>query len=120
MGGQKITPTFTATFPKSGEMLFLFLIYNEGATSAGKPDLEVNYRVFRAAESKPFGKLPSTSFNATTLPAEFNMSAGHQVIVAQGFPLATFAPGEYKLEIGITDKLSSQTIQRAVSFTVLP
>jgi hypothetical protein len=120
MGGQRITPTFTPTFSKSGEMLFLFLIYNEGANSNGKPDLDVNYSVFRGSETKPFGKLPTTSFNATTLPAEFNLNAGHQVLVAQGIPLATFAPGEYKLEIAVSDKTNGQTIQRPIQFTVAP
>jgi hypothetical protein len=120
IGGQRITPTFTSTFPRSGEMLFLFLIYNEGADSSGKPDLDVNYSVFRGNETKPFGKLPTTSFNAATLPAEFNLSAGHQVLVGQGIPLATFAPGEYRLEVGISDKTNGQSIQRPIPFTVAP
>jgi hypothetical protein len=120
IGGQKITPTFTSTFPKSGEMLFLFLIYNEGASSDGKPDLDVSYSVFRGTEAKPFGKLPTTSFNAATLPAEFNSNAGHQVLVAQGIPLATFAPGDYRVEVGISDKTNGQSIQRPIQFTVAP
>lgn len=120
IGGQKITPTFTPAFSKSGELLFVFLIYNQGATAAGKPDLEVSYTVSRGAEAKPFAKMPTTQFNATTLPAEFNMNAGHQVMVAQGVPLASFAPGDYKLGIGITDKASNQTITRDVPFTVVP
>jgi hypothetical protein len=76
--------------------------------------------VFRGSESKPFGKLPTTSFNATTLPAEFNLSAGHQVLVGQGIPLATFAPGEYRLEVGISDKTNGESIQRPIPFTVAP
>ena len=120
IGGQKITPTFTPAFAKSAELLFVFLIYNEGATSEGKPDIEVGYTVSRGAEAKPFAKMPTTLFNATTLPAEFNLNAGHQVMVAQGVPLSTFAPGEYTLGIGITDKTKNQTITRAVPFKVSP
>ena len=118
IGGQRITPTFTPSFAKSGELLFVFLIYNPGATPEGKPDLEVAYTVSRAAETKPFAKMPNTQFNATTLPAAFNLNAGHQVMVAQGVPLASFAPGDYKLGIGITDKTKNQTITRDVPFTV--
>ena len=120
IGGQKITPTFTPVFDKSAELLFLFLIYNEGATPEGKPDIEVGYTVSRASESKPFAKMPNTLFNGTTLPAEFNVNAGHQVMVAQGVPLSSFAPGDYKLGIGITDKTKNQTISRTVDFTVSP
>ena len=64
IGGQKITPTFTPSFAKSGELLFVFLIYNAGATPEGKPDIEVAYTVSRAAEAKPFAKMPNTQFNA--------------------------------------------------------
>ena len=120
LGGQKITPTFTPAFAKSDELLFVFLIYNVGGTPEGKPDIDVGYTVSRGEEAKPFAKMPTTSFNGTTLPAEFNLNAGHQVMVAQGVPLASFAPGEYKLGIGITDKAKNQTITRTVPFTVVP
>ena len=120
LGGQRIAPTFAATFPKSSELLFLFLIYNEGAAAGDKPDLDITYSMFRGTETKPFGKLAPASFNAKTLPAEFSLSAGHQVLVAQGVPLATFAPGAYRLEIGVADKVTNQNITRTVPFSVEP
>ena len=46
------------------------------------------------------------------------MGAGHQVMVAQGFPLASFAPGDYKLEIKVTDKIANKSVTRDVNFTV--
>ena len=119
-GGQRIAPTFAATFPRSGELLFLFLIYNEGAAAGDKPDLEITYNMFRGAETKPFGKLAPASFNAKTLPSEFSLSEGHQVLVAQGVPLAAFAPGAYRLEIGVADKVTNQSITRTVPFSVEP
>lgn len=120
IGGYRITPAFTPTFPQSTELLFAFFVYNEGLSSGGKPDLDVNYYFSRAAEAKPFSRAPTTSFNATTLPPEFNLSAGHEVIVGQGIPLTSFAPGDYKVEIRITDKTIDQTITRNVPFTVVP
>ena len=98
----------------------MFLVYNEGAGPAGKPDIEVGYTLTRGAEAKPFAKMPNTLFNATTLPAEFNSSAGHQVMVVQGVPLASLAPGDYKLAIAITDKTNNGAITRTVPFTVIP
>lgn len=120
LGGYKMTPAFTPTFPQSGELLFVFFIYNEGAAASGKPDMDVEYFFYRAAEAKPFSKAATSAFNATTLPAEFNLAAGHQVLVGQGIPLTSFAPGDYRLELKITDKTSSQTITRMVPFTVTP
>ncbi len=118
IGGRRITPTLSPVFSKSGELLFVFLVYNEGATTADKPDLDVAYTMFRGTEPKPFAKMPTTSFNATTLPAEFSLAAGHQVLEVQGVPLASFAPGDYRLGITITDKTKAASINREVKFTV--
>lgn len=122
ISGYRMTPSFLSSIPQSGELLFVFVIYNEGVAASGKPDLDVEYNFFRAAEDKPFTKLATQSFNATTLPGQFDIKLGHQVFVGQGIPLKsaamTFAPGDYRLEIKITDKTSSQTILRNVPFTV--
>ena len=103
--------------------MFVFFIYNEGVAASGKPDLDVEYNFYRGAEEKPFTKLATQSFNATTLPGQFDLeSVGHQVFVGQGIPREsaqmTFSPGEYRLEIKITDKTNSQAITRSVPFTV--
>jgi hypothetical protein len=122
ISGYKITPVWSGTFSQANELLFVFFIYNEGAAANGKPDVDVAYNFFRGSEEKPFTRLATQSFNATTLPAEFNLAAGHQVMVGQGVPLKsaamTFAPGQYRLEIQVTDKTSNQTITRNVPFTV--
>ncbi|MCM3880628.1 MAG: hypothetical protein ND807_11015 [Vicinamibacterales bacterium] len=120
ISGYKITPRFSAAIPKAEELVFVFFIYNEGVTPAGKPDLDVDYMFYRAAEDKPFSKLATTSFNATTLPGEFDIAKGHQVFVGQGIPLTTFTPGDYKLEIKITDKTNSSTATRNMPFSVTP
>ncbi len=122
ISGYRITPAFSPVIPQSAELLFVFFIYNEGVAASGKPDLDVEYNFFRAAEDKPFTRLATQSFNATTLPGQFDLSVGHQVFVGQGIPLKspqmTFAPGDYRLEIKITDKTNSQAITRNVPFTV--
>lgn len=120
ISGFKIVPTFTPAYPQSGELLWVFYIYNEGAAANGKPDLNVDYNFFRAAEEKPFVNMPPSVYNTSTLPAEFNLAAGHTVFVGQGVPLKTFAPGDYKVEMKITDKTNNQAITRTVNFTVTP
>lgn len=119
ISGYKVVPSFGAPIPMSGELMFVFFIYNEGAGASGKPDLDVEYLFFRASEDKAFTKLATQSFNATTLPGQFDLTQGHQVFVGQGIPVKdAFKPGDYRLEIKVTDKTNGQAITRNVPFTV--
>jgi hypothetical protein len=118
--GYEVVPSFGKPIPQSGELMFVFFIYNEGVASTGKPDLDVDYLFYRGNEDKPFTKLATQSFNATTLPGQFDVKAGHQVFVGQGIPVkGAIAAGDYKMEIKITDKTNSQSVTRNVAFTVL-
>lgn len=119
ISGYRVVPSFGAPIPQSGELMFVFFIYNEGIAASGKPDLDVEYLFYRATEEKPFTKLATQSFNATTLPGQFDLTLGHQVFVGQGIPVKdAFKPGEYRLEIKVTDKTNGQTITRNVPFVV--
>lgn len=118
--GYRVVPSFGAPIPQAdGELLFVFFIYNEGVAASGKPDLDVEYLFFRANEDKAFTKLATQSFNATTLPGQFDLNLGHQVFVGQGIPVKdAFKPGDYRLEIKVIDKTNGQAITRNVPFTV--
>ena len=119
ISGYRVVPSFGAPIPMAGELMFVFFIYNEGVAASGKPDLDVEYFFHRGTEDKPFTKLATQSFNATSLPGQFDLNQGHQVFVGQGIPVKdAFKPGEYRLEIKVTDKTNSQTITRSVPFTV--
>ncbi len=121
LSGYKVTVNPSRKYAKSGELLWVYYIYNEGATPAGKPDLYVDNNFFRAGEEKPFVAMTPSTYNASTnLPAEFNLSAGHTVFVAQGVPLSTFEPGDYKVQIKVSDKIKNESITRDVPFTVTP
>ncbi len=119
ISGYRVVPSFGAPISQAGELMFVFFIYNEGVAASGKPDLDVEYFFYRGTEDKPFTKLATQSFNATTLPGQFDLSQGHQVFVGQGIPVKdAFKPGDYRLEIKVTDKTNGQTITRNVPFTV--
>jgi hypothetical protein len=120
ISGYRIAPSFGEPIPMAtGELMFVFFIYNEGIAASGKPDIDVDYLFYRANEEKPFTKLATQSFNATTLPGQFDLNAGHQVFVGQGIPVKdAFKPGEYRLEIKVTDKTNGQAITRNLPFTV--
>ena len=119
ISGYKVVPSFGAPIPPGGELMFVFFIYNEGIAASGKPDVDVEYLFYRANEDKAFTKLATQSFNATTLPGQFDLNQGHQVFVGQGIPVKdAFKPGDYRLELKVIDKTKSETITRNVPFTV--
>ena len=121
LSGYNVSLVSSTKYPKTAELLWVYYIYNEGAAANGKPDLLVEYNFFHAGEDKPFVNMPPSAYNATSnLPAEFNLASGHTVFVAQGVPLTTFEPGDYKLQIKITDNTNKTSITRDVPFSVTP
>lgn len=122
LGNMEITPAPDSMLSKKEELSLLFLIYNVQVNEAGKPDLDVDYRFNQKTgdTEKFFNRTQPQQFNATTLPAQFDVRAGHQVVGGQTIPLASFPEGEYRLEIKINDKLANKSITRDVKFTVTP
>jgi hypothetical protein len=99
----------------------LFLIYNTGQDANRKPDVVVEYLFYQRFADKPekfFNKTSPQAFNASTLPPQFDIGAGHNILANQFVPLASFPEGEYRLEIKITDKLSGKVVSRNVMFSV--
>jgi len=121
LGSFEITPAADTRFGKKEELLIFLQIYNSGVTSAGKPNLEIEYNFHQKTgdAEKYFNKTPTQSLNAETLPPSFDIKAGHQVVAAQGIPLQIFPEGEYRVEVKITDKISGKSISRSAAFTVV-
>lgn len=122
LGNMEIVPSADHALAKKEELSLLFLIYNVQVNEAGKPDLEVNYTFNQKTgeTEKYFNKTQPQLFNATTLPPQFDVRAGHQVVGGQTIPLASFPEGDYRLEITINDKLANKSITRDVAFKVTP
>jgi hypothetical protein len=119
-GGTAITPATSSSFPKTAELSLVFFLYNTGVDSANKPNVDVEYNFHRktAEGEKFFNKTNPQTFNPQTLPPQFDISKGHQLIAGQSVPLASFEAGDYRLEIKVTDKTSGKSITRDVPFTV--
>jgi hypothetical protein len=122
LGNMEIIPAPDHVLSKKEELSLLFLIYNVQVNDAGKPDLDVDYRFNQKTgdTEKFFNRTQPQQFNASTLPPQFDVRAGHQVVGGQTIPLASFPEGEYRLEIKINDKLANKSITRDVTFTVTP
>lgn len=122
LGNSLVTPAASTKLSKTGGGLnVLFLIYNTGQDGDRKPDIAVEYLFYQRFADKPekyFNKTNPQTFNAATLPPQFDIAAGHNLLANQNVPLASFPEGEYRLEIKITDKLSGKIVTRNVMFSV--
>jgi hypothetical protein len=120
LGTMAIVPSTGTTVAKSGELSVIFFVYNPGIDASKKPNIEVEYNFHQktAEGEKFFNKTNPQQFNAETLPPQFDVAAGHQVVGGQSVPMASFAPGEYRLEVKVNDKVSGQSLTRNVAFTV--
>lgn len=121
LGMMEIVPTTDMKFTTKGELSVFMLIYNPKVDAMNKPDVTVEYNFYQKPSGAPekfFNKTSPQPLNATTLPPAFDMSLGHQLQTGQAVPLASFPTGDYRLEIKVTDKLSTKSLTRDVNFTV--
>jgi hypothetical protein len=119
-GPLRLTPTTDGKFMKSGELGFLFWVYNAGNASTGKPDVTIEYNFYlkTGGTEKAVTRLATEALNASTLPPEWDPAKGHQLTQLQQVPLQTFTPGDYRLEIKVTDKTNGKTITQNINFNV--
>lgn len=116
----KVVPSANATFTRSGELQFLFWVYGASQDANRKPDLQIEYNFHQktAEGEKYFNKTAPQMLNAETLPPQFDMAAGHQLLGNLSVPLTSFPAGDYRVEIKVTDKPSGKTLTQNVNFTV--
>ncbi len=120
-GTMKIVPSTDPKLQKTGELQVVFWIYGASTDASKKPDVQVEYNFHQKTGEgeKYFNKTAPQQLNATTLPPQFDMAAGHQLPGSLVVPLASFPAGDYRLEIKITDKPSGKTLTRDVAFSVV-
>ena len=116
----KISPSLDNKFKKTDEFNIMFWIYGAAADAAKKPNVEVEYAFHQklADGEKFFNKTEPQIMNAETLPPQFDLAAGHQLTGSLAVPLASFPPGDYRLELKINDKVAGKTVTRESTFSV--
>ena len=117
----KITPSTDYKFTPAGTIGIIFWIYGAGVDPATKkPNLKVDFRFSQKLPDgeKPFKSTDPQELSPSTLPAEFSMNPGDPLRTGQEIELATFAPGEYHLEVKVADNVAGKTVSRDVNFTV--
>jgi hypothetical protein len=118
-GMQELVPATDMEFKKAEELSIFFQVYNAGLDQAGKPNLTLEYEFHRieGGAEKFFNKTNPQQVNASNLPPQFD-PAKFPVPGGITVPLATFAEGEYRLAVKITDKAAGKTLNRDIKFTV--
>ena len=119
-GPHKLTPSADGVFARSSELHLWFMIYGASETG-GKPDVQVDlsfHHRLPEGEEKYFNRTVPQELNEKTLAPDFNLSLGHQLVSRFSVALATFQPGDYRLEIKVTDRPSGRSLTSNVNFAV--
>jgi hypothetical protein len=121
LGGSEITPVQAKVFSDSDTLTVLFFVYNAGMDAKGKPDVSAEFRFFRLqpdGTGEAVGSPVAQRFDASLLPAEFDLRKGHPLVPMQSLPLASIPPGQYRVEIRVTDRIASATASRELQIAV--
>jgi len=114
-GQMQITPSKDGKYKKSDTLSLVYWVYGATGDAAGKPDLTIenSFNQKTADGEKFFNKTQPQAVNAQS---PYNVSMGVPNFLE--VPLTSFAPGDYRLEVKITDKPSGKTVTQNVTFSV--
>lgn len=112
LGDVKVVPQMSRRFYQSEQMGIFLQVYNlKVDEKTNKPDVSVQYRVMKDKDPNPVLKF---DLGADKLPAH-----GEEMTLQDALTLGSLPPGDYKLEVVITDNLAKQSITPAQNFTVV-
>jgi GWxTD domain-containing protein len=109
LGSSKVRPRLDGDFTTNEKLGIYMQVYNL------KPDEKTHKSNATFQFTVKKGDQQVMQFKETS--AEMKQT-GDQITIERLLPLATLAPGKYKLEVNATDTLSNQTISRTAEFTV--
>lgn len=121
LGWTEVVPAARTPLPVSGTLSVVFQVHHPAPTLSGKPDLQATYRVFRQGPGpeRLVRALGSERYNAATLPPDFDLRVGHQVIGMRQVPLASLGAGDYRLEVSVSDRVSGSSATAGAAFTIV-
>ncbi len=111
IGDTKIRPVVGEQFSRNDRMGIYLQVYNLGLNEqTHKPDATIEYSIVRGNE---------TVFNYTE-PTDQLERASRQITLEKMLPLTNLQPGDYKLNITVTDHVREQSVDPTASFRILP
>jgi hypothetical protein len=114
-GHAEIVPVTAASFTPGDALSIVYQICNYGAPDA---DLRAEYNFYRIGEGprRLFNRTEPQAFADADLPPPQPWT--NQAFAMQTVSLASFAPGEYELEVVVHDRLTRGSATSSVAFTV--
>lgn len=111
LGDVKVRPKLDANFSSSDQMGVFLQVYNlKVDDKTHKADASVEYRVTKDKATDPVLKF---DIGQDKLPEH-----GEELTLENIITLGSLSPGNYKLEVAVTDNLSKKTITPTTNFTV--
>jgi hypothetical protein len=121
IGLMEITPAADTIYTRDDFLSVAFQIINARGSEVGMPDLTVAFRVVRVQGDRelPVASLNPQYYNASTLPADFDLRQGHPIFAAVSAPLASLGRGDYRLKIAINDKVGAANTAAETDFRIV-
>src|SRR4051794_8372368 len=114
-GAAEVIPATGASFSTDEVLTVVYQVCNYGAPDS---DLTANYTFFRTDGGRRlFNRTDPQQFTDADLPAAGAWES--QTFVSQAVPLQPFPPGQYELEVQVSDRLTRASVKAAVAFTVM-
>src|SRR5262245_31888882 len=116
IGSSKVRPRLEGDFTAQDKLGIYMQVYNlKPDEQTHKSNATFLYTVKKAGDKADQPAI--MQFKESSVDMK---QTGDQITIERLLPLATLAPGKYKLEVSATDALSNQTISRSAEFTVKP
>jgi hypothetical protein len=117
-GTNRFVRLLSTDYSQAGQIGFLFFIYGADTDDAGMPDMgvEFTFNEVTADGTELFTRMDPIEFTSENFPPEYPMETG--IFVANGAPLGSFTPGDYLLQVMVTDRAADETVVHDVNFTV--
>lgn len=120
IGLTEVVAARDTVFTPAEQLAVAFQIINAAPSPSGTPDVHVNLRIVRAgSRDQVVAMLSPLTYDASTLPPDFDVRLGHPVIAALAAPLATIPRGDYQLLITAEDRIAGSVVGAAAEFTVV-
>ena len=121
IGAMEIVPARSSRYTRADNLSVAVQVINAQSDDAGMPDVAVNFRIVRLTGEREsaVASLKPQSYNATTLPPDFNLKQGHPIFAAVSAPLATLTRGDYRLKIAVADKIANTVANTETDFSVI-
>ncbi len=121
IGAMEIEPSLDTEFTNDDRLAVVLQVLNPRPNETGKPDLAIGFELFRitSAGDQSVGLLNPQYYNASTLPADFDLTKGHPMFAAMAAPLKTLPRGDYRLKVSATDKLAGRNAVADTTFRIV-